>query len=87
MYCANVCAVLLQMEFCPRTLQTVLEAPIKEEDAWAILRGILSGEEDTWAILRGILSGEGNAWAILRGIISGGPYEGRHVRQGRGSSR
>ena len=82
-----MCAVLLQMEFCPRTLQTVLEAPIKEEDAWAILRGILSGEEDTWAILRGILSGEGNAWAILRGIISGGPYEGRHVRQGRGSSR
>ena len=33
-----------QMEFCPRTLQQVLEGPpVKEEDAWQILRGILSG--------------------------------------------
>ena len=44
----------LQMEFCPRTLQQVLEAPIPEDEAWSILRGILSGvgRSQVWGDLR-----------------------------------
>jgi hypothetical protein len=32
------------MEFCPRTLQQVLQGgPVTEEEAWQITRGILAG--------------------------------------------
>lgn len=34
----------IQMEFCPRTLSSVLEAGgLEEADAWGVLRGILAG--------------------------------------------